>query len=726
MSQGLMLVSPDGSSGFVSNSIDPYSLEIKSVKISVEIKDQFAKTTIEQVFYNPTSSNLQGWFMFPVPKGAVLSDFTMDINGVQTPAELLDSDNARQIYEDIVRKIQDPALLEYSEQSLFKIRIFPIEPKKEKRIIISYTELLNKDNNTYTYVLPMTNKKYASTPIGTLSAKIEIKSGSKIKTIYSPSHDVEVIRDNEKTAIVGFEQENVSPESNFKLYIGMADSQFGISVLTHKPDATKSNDDGFFFLNITPGFTDKEDDIVKKDITFVLDVSGSMRDGKLEQAKKALIYCINNLNQGDRFEVVKFSTEAKALFGELKIYNEANAKIAFDFINKLTPIGGTNIQQALTIACTQRSTVNRPYMVVFITDGKPTIGTTEEDELLKIIERNNQENVRVFTFGIGNEINTHLLDKITEQTKSFRSYISPDEDIYQSISSFYTKVSSPVLTEIELVFENSLGVSQVYPYKLPDIFKGSSVMVFGRFAKAQNTKVILKGKINGEPKTYTYDVKFSETSENDFIPRLWATRKIGFLLSQIRLNGEDPELVEEVTLLAKTYGIITPYTSYLILEDERISISNNEIIEGRSVFVNRFENEDDFGSQTKEEYSNMNKKTGKESVQTSSEIQNLSNAYNSTQVAQGQSRMVYRDASGTEQNLAEQVVNVQGRAVYQKGDNWIDYNFNQSTNTDVQRIEFASDDYFELLDNEPETAQFLSLGKNVQFEYNMQLYEIYE
>ena len=727
MSQGLMLVSPNGTSGFVSETVNPHSLQVKSVKISIQIQDQYAKTTIEQVFYNPTSSNLQGWFLFPVPKGAVLSDFSMDINGIQTPAELLDADNARKIYEDIVRKIQDPALLEYSEQGLFKVRIFPIEPKKEKKIIISYTEVLDKDNNTYTYLLPMTNKKYASQAIETFSLKAEIKSDSKIKTLYSPTHEVEIIRANGNNAIVGFEEEKFSPESDFKLYIGIANDKFGISLLTHKPNGATINQEGFFFLNISPGFPEtKTNEIIQKDITFVLDVSGSMRDGKLEQAKKALNYCIENLNKGDRFEVIKFSTVAQSLFGELRTNNQANRTEAAGFISKLTPIGGTNIQQALTIACTQKSTPNRPYMIVFITDGKPTIGKTEEPELLKIIERNNQDNIRIFTFGIGNEINTHLLDKITAETNAFRSYIAPDEDIYKSISSFYQKVSSPVLTEVELIFENSVGVSEVYPYELHDIFKGQSITVFGKFAKAKNSKVILKGKINGENQQFTYNVKFSETPDNDFIPRLWATRKIGFLLDQIRLHGQEPELVEEVTLLAKTHGIITPYTSYLILEDEKVSINNNEIMSERGVFNNRFEDDEAFNMQTKEEYSNMNKKSGQGSVQTSGEIQNLSNAYNSVQVEQGKSRMVYRDVEGEEKNLATQVTNVQGRAVYQKGDKWLDYNFSQSKDEDVQKIQFGSDEYFKLLNNEPETAQFLALGKNVQFEYNTHLYEIYE
>jgi len=701
-----------------------YMLEARMLKVETSIKDQTAFTKIEQVFYNPSNVNLEGYFFFPVPKGSVVKNFSMDINGKKMEAELLDAGKARQIYEDIVRKLKDPALLEYSEQSLFKVRIFPIEAMKEKRIEISYTEILEKDNNTEEYVFPLNTKKYSTAPLKNISFKIDVESALAIKTIYSPTHEMEIKRKDEHHATIGFEAASLNEDADLCLFIGYNSDKIGMSLVSYKD----SGDQGFFLLNISPGLLKPSEEIASKDITFVLDVSGSMAGKKMEQATKSIIFCIENLNANDKFEIIRFSTEAEALFSKRVTANAENKTKAIEYIKKLRPIGGTNIDEAIGLACKEPKDPNRPNMIVFITDGKPTIGEINEDQLVNKIKGSNVEKTRIFTFGIGDDLNTHLLDKITEETRAYRTYISEKEDIEVKISNFYSKVSSPILTDITLNFNANGKVNKVFPHDLPDIFKGSSITVLGRFENSGPVKITLEGKLNGKPEKYNFSGEFETSQTNNFIPPLWAARYIGYLLDQIRLNGENKELVNEVVVLAKKYGIITPYTSYLILEDEQVNITRNNIPRDRAIFNERFagDDADEFRSRSKKEYSNLGTKSGQSGVVSSSEVQELGNSSKLADNKQGGSRMLYRDKTGKTQNFSNQVRNIQGRAVYQTNDEWIDLYVQKDKNNKSNRIQFASTDYFNLLNKYPETSQFLSLGKNVKFVYKNIYYEIYE
>ncbi|MCG6958847.1 VIT and VWA domain-containing protein, partial [bacterium BMS3Abin03] len=631
----------------------------------------------------------------------------------------LDATKARKIYEDIVRKIKDPALLEYTESGLFRVRIFPIEPRSTKKVSISYTEILNSDNGLYEYVYPLNTEKFSSKPLKDVSIKIDLKTNKEIKNIYSPTHPVDVVNKDNHNAVISFEEENTKPDIDFKLYYNTDNDEVGLSLLTYK----SPGEDGYFFLTASPSFIINENQIDLKNITFVIDVSGSMAGNKIKQAKKALLYCIENLNPGDGFDIIRFSTEAYSLFNKIENADETNINKAGKFIDNLKPVGGTNIEEALKIALQENGTSGRTHLIVFITDGKPTIGETNEDILLKKIKNSNTRNKRIFTFGIGNEINTHLLDKITELTKAYRTYIGEKEDIEIKISGFYDKVQSPVLTNLNLSFGNGIRTFQNYPNDLPDLFKGSSITVFGRYEGNGGSKIILGGIVKGEKKSFTLNVNFTKNNEEyDFIPPLWASRRIGYLLDQIRLNGKDKELVDEITQLARKHGIVTPYTSYLIMEDEEFRIVHNNL-------PNDFQTlppAPELKRQNQNDYDAMKEKSGNESVIVSEEFQGLNQAGNLSETQQGSGRMNYVDSEGFQRNLVQQVRNIQGRAVYQSGKFWVDSELQKRKTKNERRIQFNSDEYFKLLNEKPETARFLALGQNVRFFYDDIFYEIYE
>ncbi len=708
----------------------PFPLEVRYHHVNVKIDGQVAITSVDQVFFNPTQRQLEGYYIFPIPANAVIKKFSMDINGKEVEAELLDAHKAREIYENIVRSLRDPALLEYVGQGLFKARIFPIEPRAEKRVKISYSQLLLKENNTVEYLYPLNTEKFSAKPLHDVAIHVEIQADEQIKNIYCPTHNAEIIHKTKTRAIVGYEEKNTQPDSDFKLYYSTDNEKLGFSLLSYKKER---DEDGYFFLSLSPGYTRGDEEITEQDITFVLDVSGSMAGKNMKQAKKALLFCVENLNKGDRFEIIRFSTEAEALFNHLETVNEKNLQHAREFIEELKAIGGTNIDEALSMALKMEKRPGRPYMIIFLTDGKPTIGETDENTLVKKITGLNHAGTRIFTFGIGNEINTHLLDKITEFTRAYRTYITPEEDIEVKVSNFYANVQSPILTDLKLDFGPDIRVSKTLPRELPDLFKGSAITLLGRYKGEGDAKITLTGRVRDKEKQFTFvaprgfkSANSSEKDKTEFIPSLWAARRVGYLLDQIRLHGESHELVEEVTQLARTFGIITPYTSYLIVEDERDGIRRNVLRDEDQTLAPIVQ--DHSFRKSEAEYSEMKSKSGAGSVQASKDVQQLNVATNYAQTRPGNARMNYTDQSGNTRNVTTQLKNIQGRAIYNTGKFWVDSHIQnqKQRNQSTQRIQFASTEYFTLLKKEPLSGQFLALGKNVHFVMNNTRYEIYE
>jgi len=536
-------------------------LDLERQQVEVEIRGQVADTEVRQVFRNPTSHRLEGTFLFPVPAGAQVSDFSMDIDGEQVKAELLDAGKARKIYEDIVRRVRDPALFEYAGQELFKVRIFPIEPRARKEVRIRYTELLRKDGDVMRYVYPLSPARHRPEKIPEFSLEIDLRSGGgrALKTVYSPSHDVEIQRKGRGRAVLGMEEDDLRTEDDFVLYIsekppgsGLVDLDF----LTHHERGADAP--GHFLVLLTPAAWEGEVAPLEKDVVFVFDSSGSMRGEKMEQAKAALKYCIEGLHEGDRFEMIRFSTEAEAVFEELVPVNGENRDAAKRFLDDVEAIGGTAIEQALTQAMRTASAgaqAGRPAHVVFLTDGKPTLGATHEQVILKTMAQAKREGsgpVRVFSLGIGTAVNPHLLDLLTEETRAAGEYVLPDENLEEKLSRFFAKISDPVLTGLELKWEGVEWVRDRAPRELPDLFRGQQLVVLGRYRRAEEEgRLILRGSFGNEERIY--HVPFSlgdESSETDFLPRLWASRRVGYLLDQVRLHGESRELKEEIAELA--------------------------------------------------------------------------------------------------------------------------------------------------------------------------------
>ncbi len=729
-------------------------LEVESIKARTQIRDQVAVTVIQQDFYNPNPARLEGTFVFPVPRGAHLDKFSMEIDGRSVEAELLPADKARGIYENIVRKLRDPALLEYAGLDIFKVRIFPIEPNSRKHISLSYTQLLRSDDGLVGYTLPLSTEKFSCKPVRSLVVKVDLQTKRPLKSIYSPSHTVEVRRDGSNRATASYEAANSQSESDFALYFAAEKDELGVNLLTHRI----RGEDGYFLLLASPGTDLKEQQVLPKDIVFVLDTSGSMAGKKLEQAKKALQFCLENLNESDRFELIRFSTEVEPLFSSLVAAEKSNRQRAEEFVDHLKPMGATAIDDALKPALglqpgarpdeRREHTVDttalpgdRPFVIIFLTDGRPTIGVTDEDQIVTHVKRETDGHTRIFCFGIGTDVNTHLLDKITEETRGFSQYVLPEEDLELKVSSFYSKIKEPVLTNPTLKFSGEIRPAKLYPSTLPDFFKREQLVLVGRYSGQGDSAAVLEGTIQGGAKKSAYDLNFpAESSANDFIPRLWATRRVGYLLDEIRLHGDNSELRDEVTELARRYAIVTPYTAYLIVEDEQ---RRDVPIQMRS--LPELERDQGARAEASKSWDQFTTERGGDAgvagAMSGLALKSANAAAPATLGAEAQFARRYgfnpnsSGAPGPSDSFRASLQVDQysqgsrfagGKNFFLNGSQWVDTAVQRMAHATPVRLQFGSPEYFEFVARNPASAPWLALGGNVRFVLKDTIYEIYE
>ena len=647
------------------------NLVIRYHRVTVDISDQLATTEVDQVFLNDTRYDLEGIYIFPLPEEAAVSEFAMYVDGERWEGEMLPRDEARRIYEDIVRRRLDPALLEYVGRDTFQASIFPIPPGDERRVELAYSQILENDGGLVKYVYPLDTERFSAEPLEEVVITVKVHSSQDIRAIYSPTHDVAIDRVDEHTANVSFEAANVLPDRDFELYYTVSDEEFGLNLLSYRD----AGEEGFFLLLVAPKVEVDERDVVAKDVIFVLDTSGSMEGEKIAQAKSSLEYILDHLNPEDRFNIVGFSTGVNIYARKPQPATDRDE--ARRFIDDLRAVGGTNIDLALTEALAMADG-ERPQIIIFLTDGLPTEGVTESDRIVANVSRQASENVRIFTFGLGDDVNTFLLDTIAQDNRGASSYVRPNENIGEEVSSFYAKVNTPLLADIELDF-GDLRVEDTYPYPLPDLFAGSQLVIVGRYREGGSTDIALRGEVNGVGQEFVYEnLSFSNRGGEDFIPRLWATRKIGYLLNQIRLHGEGRELIDEIVELSVRYGIMTPYTSFLVDDEQDI-----------------------FTREGREE-------TAKEMWYQATAVPAPMMGAGAVQDAEN--REALRSSERVQDN-SEAIKYARDKVFVVRDGIWTDTTYDGSMET--VKIGFGSDDYFALIAAHPEWGHYFSVGREV-------------
>lgn len=555
-------------------------------KVTITLDDQVAVTQVEQTFRNHTDRPLEATYVFPVPKGASVNRFTMTVNGQEVKGEVVEADKARQIYTAIVRRTQDPGLLEYVGSKLYRVRVFPIPPKGDQKLTLRYTAVSERQGDLVEYVYPLKTDGKATSTLEAFSIAATIKSQHGVQNVYSPTHAITLARANDREVKVNFEKNQGLLDKDFQMFYQLGDRDVGLTALTYRPLSTEG---GYVMLLLTPKVELSKSYEVPRDMVMVLDTSGSMRGPKMEQARKALKFCLENLRPQDRFGLINFATTVTRYRDNLLDASSEQLAQANKWVDRLEATGGTAIDDALKSALEMRSAdEGRTFTVVFFTDGQPTIGETDPDKVLKNVAAKNTASTRIFTFGVGDDVNATMLDQLAEQTRAVATYVRPAEDISAKVAGLYAKISHPVLANLKLTATNDIRFTEVYPPRLPDLFHGQQLVVLGRYAGKGPAAVRLSGTVGKETKEFAYDLTFPDKTGDDkaFVEEIWARRKVGYLLDQIRINGEKKELVDEVVALAKKYGITTPYTSYLIVPDGPLPVAGGPGGAANAFFAN--------------------------------------------------------------------------------------------------------------------------------------------
>ncbi len=700
----------------------PVALELRRHHVAADVQEQVAVVTVAHEFFNPGRSTVEGTFLFPLPPEAQVSRFSMDVNGQELTGELLSADEARQIYEEIVRKTLDPALLEMADYRTFRARVFPIPPGETRKLTLRYDATLTREGQTVTFRYPMQGtltwrgvgmpppppmprprqegprREHGEIPSQQSLMEFTINSATGVQNVYSPSHEVEIDRPNNRRASVSFEATNALDGRDFVLYYTLSDSDVGATLLTHRPYGDRP---GYFMLLIDPPVEMDEAQIQPKDVVFVLDTSGSMAGEKMEQAKEALRYSLNRLGPRDRFGLVAFSSDVDAFRDALA--PPTSREDALYFVDQLEARGGTNINNAL-LAAMEMLDGSENGTVIFLTDGLPSTGITDEGQIRTNVQQANNK-VKLFAFGVGYDVNTRLLDGLAREAGAFADYISPEENIEERVGSFYEKVRYPVMTNLTLDLDG-VDAFALAPGALPDLYKGSQLIVAGRYRRPGAATLRLRGQVEGETATRRYTFRFPERErERDFVARLWATRRVGQLLDAVRMQGENAELKEEIVALAKEFGLVTPYTSYLVREEEEFA-----------------------DQRIRQQQFNMDASADLDAITASPPAaEALQQTSGAGAVRASKAIREMQEAETVEAAPAERdVANVQGRLMLRTRESaWIDSEFDGEKDEAVQ-IKFASDAYFAFLRLYPEAMDFAKLGEAVTFRFGDVFVEIGE
>lgn len=568
--------------------------------VDIQVHDQVAEVVIEQAFVNLSRRPLEVEYLFPVPPGAGISELTLIADGKEMPGKLLQADDARRIYEDIVRSKKDPALLEYVGYGLYKTSVFPLPPGGERHVVIRYTAVCNKDGDLVRVHYPLNTEKFSAKAIDDVLVTVNIRAAAAIGPVYSPTHDLVVKRLDPSHVTAEYHVKDAIPATDFELYYqDGADQRVEATILSHRPSRDKP---GYFMALVTPRFGKVAFKVIPKDVVLVMDTSSSMRGEKMDQARKTVAWVVDNLNDGDRFNVVAFGGHVETFFSDSLVSVDAgHRRTAVELAERLQPAGGTNIDAALATALSllDGRQSGRPAYVLFITDGKPTIGQRDEAKIIQAVRATNTEGnikigvglanepirARLFTLGVGYDVNVRLLDLLADQNRGLSSYVKENESLEPKVAALYTKLDHPVMTDVCIELPGA-QVTGLLPRDRLDLFADQQLVIVGRYDNDGEHSLRITGEMAGERHVFEYPVRLTRRSEDSryaFLERLWAIRQVGRLMDQVALYGESEELTEEIIRLSRQYGIMTPYTSFLAEEDTNLAAGRElrrELVEG--------------------------------------------------------------------------------------------------------------------------------------------------
>lgn len=559
-------------------------LHVERVRADIVIVDGVATTTLDVAIANTTDSDAEGELLLPVPDNAVVSHFDFAGAASQPTAVLLPREEARATYDAIVAKVKDPALLEFAGAALVRSSVFPVARHSEQTVRVRYEHLLPSDGGRWDYELPRSESLASGAP---WEVTLEVRSTRPIADVYSPTHDLPRVESAAKRVkLVARSGQSMQP-GPLRVSVLLADGPVTTTLFT---SADPQGQGGWFLLLAGLGEVPADVKLPLREVTLVIDRSGSMAGAKFDQAKAAARQVLEGLAFGEAIQIIDYSNSVERFAEAAVIKSQETLPALRAYLDGLTVGGGTNLDGALGVALGMPPTPDRLPVVLFLTDGLPTQGETREVAIRSRIEKENLHRRRVFTFGVGNDVNAPLLDALAVESRARARYVRPDEDVERAVADAFADLSGPVVTDLEVRVENADGsantrlVRDLYPQVLPDLFRSDRLVLVGRYLGAAPARFLLSGKRVGAPSQWTLDYDFANAlPRNGFVKRLWAMRRIAALEDTLRRTGADPsaltalrtdpkyaEIVKEMLELATSFGVLTDSTAFLALEGTKL------------------------------------------------------------------------------------------------------------------------------------------------------------
>lgn len=672
-------------------------LNVRYHHVEVTIDGVHATTQVEQEFYNPFPYRVSGQYLFPVPPDMILSDFRVTLEGAEQTAVRQDREATNAILYQMVADRRDPSLLQYVDWETLALNI-ELAPGGSRVMSIRYEEVLTPQNSVQHYRYIMSTERYSAAPLESASITVRILNEG-VSGIYSPEYPIVTDTATSGQVTANWSAQNTHPVQDFDLFFSSAQNGFGSTLLT-----SRRENGSHFMLQFAPDTQLTNETALPKDIVFVIDRSGSMEGEKIVQAHGALTQILGRLNANDRFSIVGFDDLIEVFSDTLQPTNADTVREAFRYVEGLTARNATDIgaglQTGLQIIARSEPRADAARMVVFLTDGLPTAGLVDDGSIIDLIEQSNHDGVvRIHVFGVGYDVNTHLLDRIAAENGGAVTYVQPGENLETVMTGFYSRIANPVLTDVRVEFEG-MDVADLYPQTLPDLFQGSSVLLAGQYqASGDEVVVRVTGSAGGEAKEYVYTFDLRETGNHAFVSRLWVTRRIGHLLDIVRVEGETEALREEIRRLGLEYGVVTPYTTFVIAPQTEGAASTENM-------------------QLYSDLDALNATSGLTTVQ--ARVQNLM-YQNSDQVSWAQGANIVNAGASNLMQVGQQYVDlglVAGQPGIENGitSEWL------AANIDIDVVVvFGSPEYFALA-SDPAARQFLQNGTDMIIPYNGQTY----
>ncbi|HLB73434.1 MAG TPA: VIT domain-containing protein [Sedimentisphaerales bacterium] len=670
------------------------AIEITDVEVLIDILESTATTTIEIRLQNTSNSRQEAELIVPAPDGAIVRGFAYDGPGGMITAEVMAKEEARRIYQELVSKIRDPALVEFIGYNLIRSSVFPVEAHSKQKVRLTYEHLLEADGNRVDYVLPRTEALEYAVP---WKIKANIKSKRPISTVYSASHKLDIERQSDKEMTVKIALDAERDPGAFRLSYLVQEDGVTASMFAYPEEKVRG---GYFLLlaglphkgQATEGLKHVDTPAIKREVTLVIDRSGSMRNEKIEQVKEAALQIVAGLNNGEAFNIIIYNNTVQWFSPGPVVKSKETAEAAAAYIEGVTASGGTNIYDALKAALDQAPAEGMLPIVLFLTDGLPTVGNTSEIAIRELVMKSNPHKRRIFTFGVGVDVNAPLLEKIADESRARAEFVLPKEDVEVKVGKVFKRLTGPVLADarLEVVKEDgepALGRTRdIMPQTLPDLFEGDQLVLLGQYVGEEPVTFRISGNYMGKERKFKFTFEFDKADKrNGFVSRLWAGRKIAELIDAVRQMGadaavskDDPkvkELVDEIVRLSTEFGILTEYTAFLAREGTNLGDRGRVLEEASDMLESR-------AMQSRSGYGAVNQSFNMSRGKSGATLNPRNEFYNEQM----------------DRVSITSVQQINDRAYYHRSGRWIDSNLveKESQIKPTRIIEFGTDEFMEL------------------------------